>query len=73
MDEDLSLVNYIKDYSLTELGHLRKITEEVRDHWVKMLLEIPETKPGLRMAVQSSITQAEEDLEVIADEIGRRA
>lgn len=72
MDEDISLVQYIKDYTITELGHLRKITEEVRDHWVKMLLEIPENKPGLRMAVEASITQAEDDLKVIAEEIGSR-
>lgn len=71
-DEELSLVNDVKGYSVKELVQLQKITQEVKDHWVKMLLEIPETKPGLRMAVEASITQAEDDLKVIADEIRSR-
>jgi hypothetical protein len=46
------------------------MTEEVRDHWKKMLAEAPANLlEGLRMAIELSIRQAEEDLQTIASKI----
>jgi hypothetical protein len=60
----------IDGYTAKELRHLQKMTEEVRDHWKKMLIEAPANlSEGLRMAIELSIRQAEEDLETIASKI----
>jgi hypothetical protein len=60
----------IEGYTAEELRQLRKMTEEVRDHWKKMLAEAPANlSEGLRMAIELSIRQAEEDLETIASKI----
>jgi hypothetical protein len=57
----------IEGYTAKELRQLQKMTEEVRDHWKKMLAEAPANlSGGLRMAIELSIRQAEEDLEKIA-------
>ena len=60
----------IDGYTAKELRQLQKMTEEVRDHWKKMLAEAPANlSEGLRMAIELSIRQAEEDLEKIASKI----
>ncbi|NDC43108.1 MAG: hypothetical protein EBZ77_16430 [Chitinophagia bacterium] len=60
----------IEGYTAKELRQLQKMTEEVRDHWKKMLAEAPANlSEGLRMAIELSIRQAEEDLEKIASKI----
>ena len=60
----------IDGYTAKELRQLQKMTEEVRDHWKKMLIEAPANlSEGLRMAIELSIRQAEEDLETIASKI----
>jgi len=60
----------IDGYTAKELRQLKKMTEEVRDHWKKMLAEAPANlSEGLRMAIELSIRQAEEDLEKIASKI----
>jgi hypothetical protein len=60
----------IDAYTAKELRQLQKMTEEVRDHWKKMLAEAPANlSEGLRMAIELSIRQAEEDLEKIASKI----
>jgi predicted DNA-binding antitoxin AbrB/MazE fold protein len=60
----------IDGYTAEELRQLRKMTEEVRDHWKKMLAEAPANlSEGLRMAIELSIRQAEEDLKTIASKI----
>ena len=67
-DQETSLD--IESYTAEELRQLRKMTEEVRDHWKKMLAEAPANlSEGLRMAIELSIRQAEEDLEMIASKI----
>jgi hypothetical protein len=68
--EDQETTLDIEGYSAEELRQLRKMTEEVRDHWKKMLAEAPANlSEGLRMAIELSIRQAEEDLEMIASKI----
>jgi hypothetical protein len=68
--EDQETVLDIDAYTAKELRQLRKMTEEVRDHWKKMLAEAPANlSEGLRMAIELSIRQAEEDLEKIASKI----
>jgi hypothetical protein len=65
--EDQETVLDIDAYTAKELQQLQKMTEEVRDHWKKMLAEAPANlSEGLRMAIELSIRQAEEDLEKIA-------
>ena len=60
----------IEGYTAKELQQLQKMTEEVREHWKKMLAEAPANlSEGLRMAIELSIRQAEEDLEKIASKI----
>jgi hypothetical protein len=60
----------IDGYTAKELRQLQKMTEEVRDHWKKMLAEAPANLlEGLRMAIELSIRQAEEDLQTIASKI----
>jgi hypothetical protein len=60
----------IDGYTAKELRQLQKMTEEIRDHWKKMLAEAPASlSEGLRMAIELSIRQAEEDLEMIASKI----
>jgi hypothetical protein len=60
----------IDGYTAKELRQLQKMTEEIRDHWKKMLAEAPASlSEGLRMAIELSIRQAEEDLETIASKI----
>lgn len=67
-DQETSLD--IEGYTAKELRQLQKMTEEVRDHWKKMLAEAPANlSEGLRMAIELSIRQAEEDLEKIASKI----
>ena len=67
-DQDTSLD--IEGYTVKELRQLQKMTEEVLDHWKKMLAEAPANlSEGLRMAIELSIRQAEEDLEKIASKI----
>ena len=67
-DEETSLD--IEGYTAEELRQLQKMTEEIRDHWKKMLAEAPANlSEGLRMAIELSIRQAEEDLEKIASKI----
>ena len=67
-DEETTL--HIEGYTAEELRQLRKMTEEIRDHWKKMLAEAPANlSEGLRMAIELSIRQAEEDLEMIASKI----
>jgi len=60
----------IDGYTAKELRQLQKMTEEVRDHWKKMLAEAPANlSEGLRMAIELSIRQAEDDLQTIASKI----
>jgi len=60
----------IDGYTAKELRQLQKMTEEIRDHWKKMLAEAPASlSEGLRMAIELSIRQAEEDLGTIASKI----
>ena len=60
----------IDGYTAKELRQLQKMTEEVRDHWKKMLAEAPANlSEGLRMAIELSIRQAEQDLQTIASKI----
>jgi hypothetical protein len=67
-DQDTGLE--IDGYTAKELRQLQKMTEEVREHWKKMLAEAPANlSEGLRMAIELSIRQAEEDLEKIASKI----
>lgn len=67
-DQETSLD--IEGYTAKELRQLQKMTEEVLDHWKKMLAEAPANlSEGLRMAIELSIRQAEEDLETIASKI----
>lgn len=67
-DQETSLD--IDGYTAKELRQLQKMTEEVRDHWKKMLAEAPANlSEGLRMAIELSIRHAEEDLEKIASKI----
>jgi hypothetical protein len=67
-DQETSLD--IEGYTAKELRQLQKMTEEVLDHWKKMLAEAPANlSEGLRMAIELSIRQAEEDLEKIASKI----
>ena len=70
-DEEESTALLIKSYTDKEIKQLRKMTEEVRDHWKKMLVEAP--SEGLRMAIEKSIEQAEADLKEIQDELLDRA
>jgi len=73
-DEDLSTELLVKNYSVKEIKQLQKMTEEIRDHWKKMLAEAPKNlSEGLRMAIELSITQAENDLVKIQDELLDRA
>ena len=72
MEEESDLSQEIKDYTITELTQLKKMTEDVREHWLKMLKEIPDDKKGLKMAVELSIKQAETDLELIIKEVATR-
>lgn len=68
-DEETTALD-IEAYTAEELRQLRKMTEEIRDHWKKMLAEAPANlSEGLRMAIELSIRQAEEDLETIASKI----
>jgi hypothetical protein len=68
--EDQETVLDIDAYTAKELRQLQKMTEEVLDHWKKMLAEAPANlSEGLRMAIELSIRQAEEDLEKIASKI----
>lgn len=68
--EDQETVLDIDAYTVKELRQLQKMTEEVRDHWKKMLAEAPANlSEGLRMAIELSIRQAEGDLEKIASKI----
>jgi hypothetical protein len=68
--EDQETVLDIDAYTAKELRQLQKMTEEVRDHWKKMLAEAPANlSEALRMAIELSIRQAEEDLEKIASKI----
>ena len=68
--EDQETTLDIEGYTAEELRQLRKMTEEIRDHWKKMLAEAPANlSEGLRMAIELSIRQAEEDLEMIASKI----
>ena len=68
--EDQETTLDIEGYTAEELRQLRKMTEEIRDHWKKMLGEAPANlSEGLRMAIELSIRQAEEDLETIASKI----
>ena len=63
----------LKDYSIKEIKQLQKMTEEIRDHWLKMLKEAPATlSEGLKMAIQLSIQQSEDDLEKIQAELSSR-
>jgi truncated hemoglobin YjbI len=63
----------LKDYSVKEIKQLQKMTEEIRDHWLKMLKEAPASlSEGLRMAIQLSIEQSENDLEKIQAELSSR-
>ena len=63
----------LKEYSVKEIHQLQKMTEEIRDHWVKMLKEAPSTlSEGLKMAIELSIQQSEDDLEKIRAELASR-
>jgi len=74
LEEDISTELLIKTYSVKEITQLQKMTEEIRDHWKKMLVEAPENlSEGLRMAIELSITQAEDDLVKIQEELLSRA
>jgi hypothetical protein len=70
-DEEESTALLIKTYTDKEIKQLRKMTEEVRDHWKKMLAEA--RSEGLRMAIEKSIEQAESDLKEIQEELLDRA
>ena len=70
-DEEESTALLIKSYTDKEIKQLRKMTEEVRDHWKKMLAEA--RSEGLRMAIEKSIEQAESDLKEIQEELLDRA
>jgi hypothetical protein len=73
-DEEESTALLIKTYTDKEIKQLRKMTEEVRDHWKKMLAEAPANlSEGLRMAIEKSIEQAESDLKEIQEELLDRA
>jgi hypothetical protein len=75
-DPDLSDINDllqdVKSYTISELNQLMKMTTDVRDHWKNMLKEIPDDKEGLKMAIQMSIKQAEDDIETITKELAGR-
>ena len=74
LEEDLSTELLIKTYSVKEITQLKKMTEEIRDHWKKMLAEAPANlSEGLKMAIELSITQAEDDLVKIQEELLSRA
>jgi hypothetical protein len=63
----------LKDYSVKEIKQLQKMTEEIRDHWLKMLKEAPASlSEGLKMAIELSIQQSEDDLEKIQAELSSR-
>ena len=63
----------LKEYSVKEIKQLQKMTEEIRDHWLKMLKEAPASlSEGLRMAIELSIQQSEDDLEKIQAELSSR-
>jgi hypothetical protein len=70
-DDEESTALLIKTYTDKEIKQLRKMTEEVRDHWKKMLAEA--RSEGLRMAIEKSIEQAESDLKEIQEELLDRA
>jgi hypothetical protein len=72
MEEESDLSKEIKEYTITELTQLKKMTEDVKEHWLKMLKEISDDKKGLKMAVELSIKQAETDLELIEKELAGR-
>ena len=72
-DFDIAIEVVMKSYTIKEIKQLKVMTEEVRDHWVKMLKEAPATiGEGLKMAIGKSIEQANEDLEKIAAELASR-
>ena len=72
-DFDLSnLCQEVKEYTLKELQQLQKMTQDVRDHWLKMTQE-HELKEGLLNAIKMSIEQTEIDLKIILDEIESRS
>ena len=64
---DDTLLEDVKSYTLTELHQLRKMTEDVLQHWKDMLKN--DIKEGLHMAIDMSIKQTEDDLKVINNEI----
>jgi hypothetical protein len=73
-EEGESIELVIKDYTVNEIKQLQKMTEDVRDHWIKMLAEAPPTlSEAMRMAVQKSIQQAEDDLKHMQGELLDRA
>ena len=56
----------LKEYNLKELGQLQKMTEEVRDHWMKMITQ--PVNEGMKEALRLSIQQTEDDLKLILAE-----
>jgi hypothetical protein len=56
----------LKEYNLKELSQLQKMTEEVRDHWMKMITQ--PMNEGMKEALRLSIQQTEDDLKLILAE-----
>ena len=72
-EEVVDFSDEIKEYTVQELNQLTKMTNDVLEHWIKMLEGVPADKDGLRMAIKMSIQQAETDLQLISNELVARS
>jgi len=72
MSMEDSLLSEIKEYSIKDIEQLIKMTESVREHWKTMLADTPCLGPAMKMAIELSIKNADDDLAIMANELAAR-